>query len=102
MYLVSLKSSFMLGLLFLAHFSLTAMSFNGDSTTFYDIHQSGFEAIYLLQDEYQTKRNRINKELKWLGLKLDHVTSSDKKVGMLEEKLQLLEALSQIENAEAL
>lgn len=102
MYLASLKSCFMLGLLSLAHFSTIAMNFPGDSTTFDGIHQSGFEAIYLLQDEYQTKRNRIDQELQWLGLQLANATSADEKVGILEEKLQLLEALSQIENAEAL
>lgn len=102
MYLPSLKSSFMLGLLLLSHFSMTAISITGDSTTFYNIHQSGFEAIYLLQGKYQAERNQISQQLEWLALQLAHRTSADRKVGLLEEKLELLDALSRIENAETL
>lgn len=98
--LTSLKSSFMLGLLFLTHFSMTAISIPGDSITFYDIHQSGFEAIYQLQGEYLGERNRINRELQWLAVQYAQLTSADEKVAFLKEKIDLLEALSQTENAE--
>lgn len=102
MYLPSLKSSFMLGLLLLSHFSTTAISITADSTTFYNIHQSGFEAIYLLQGKYQAERSQINQQLEWLALQLAHHTSADRKIGLLEEKLELLDALSRVENAETL
>jgi len=102
MYLPSLKSSFMLGLLFLTPFWMKGINITGDSTTFYDIHQSGFKAIYQLQGKYQAERSRINQQLQWLALQLVHRTSADQKVELLEEKLELLDALSRVENAETL
>jgi len=102
MYLPSLKSSFMLGLLFLTPFWMKGINITGDSTTFYDIHQSGFKAIYQLQGKYQAERSRINQQLQWLALQLVHLTSADQKVELLEEKLELLDALSRVENAETL